>query len=105
MSVSATLEGAGGNPALRIEPASIDIGTVVVGEPSVEFQFDLSNIGFSPTEITSFEISGAHADDFEFASNNCVFRPLNPACGLQRRRDLHAVRRRPAHCAGRAGHP
>jgi hypothetical protein len=84
VSVSATLEGAGGNPALRIEPASIDIGTVVVGEPSVEVQFDLSNIGFSPTEITSFEISGAHAGDFEFASNNCVFRPLNPraACSV-----------------------
>ena len=84
VSVSAALEGAGGNPALRIEPASIDIGTVVVGEPSVEVQFDLSNIGFSPTEITSFEISGAHASDFEFASNNCVFRPLNPraACSV-----------------------
>jgi hypothetical protein len=84
VSVSATLEGAGGNPALRIEPASIDIGTVVVGEPSVEFQFDLNNIGFSPTEITSFEISGAHAADFEFATNNCVFRPLNPraACSV-----------------------
>ncbi len=84
VSVSATLEGAGGNPALRIEPASIDIGTVIVGEPSVEFQFDLSNIGFSPTEITAFEISGAHASDFEFASNNCVFRPLNPraACSV-----------------------
>ncbi len=84
VSVSATLEGAGGNPALRIEPASIDIGTVVVGEPSVEVQFDLSNIGFNPTEITSFEISGAHADDFEFASNNCAFRPLNPraACSV-----------------------
>ena len=84
VSISAALQGAGGNPALRIEPASIDIGTVVVGEPSVEFQFDLSNIGLTPTEITSFGISGAHADDFRFASNNCVFRPLNPraACSV-----------------------
>ena len=84
VSVSTTLAGAGGNPALRIEPAGHDIGTVPVGEPSVEFQFDLSNIAFNPTEITSFEITGANADDFEFTSNNCAFRPLNPraACSV-----------------------
>ena len=51
---------------------------VTVGEPSTEFQFDLSNIGFVPTEITSFEITGAHAGDFAFTSNACAFRPLNP---------------------------
>ena len=84
VSVSATLAGAGGNPALRIEPAGADLGKVVVGEPSVEFQFDLSNIAFNPTEITSFEITGEHAGDFEFTSNNCAFRPLNPraACSV-----------------------
>jgi hypothetical protein len=84
VSVSASLAGAGGNPALRIEPAGADLGTVIVGEPSVEFQFDLSNIAFNPTEITSFEITGVHASEFEFTSNNCAFRPLNPraACSV-----------------------
>ncbi len=78
VSVSTTLKGAGGNPALRIEPAGADLGVVTVGEPSVEFAFDLSNIAFAPAEITSFEITGAHASEFEFTSNNCAFRPLNP---------------------------
>ena len=84
VSVSTTLEGAGGNPALRIEPAGADLGVVIVGEPSVEFVFDLSNIAFAPTEITSFEITGAHASDFSFTGNNCAFRPLNPraSCGV-----------------------
>jgi hypothetical protein len=84
VSVSADLRGSGGNPALRIEPAGADLGNVVVGEPSVEFQFDLSNIAFNPTEITSFEITGTHASDFEFTFNNCAFRPLNPraACSV-----------------------
>ncbi len=77
-SVSSEVRGEGGNPALRIEPASADLGTVVVGEPSVEFVFDLSNIAFAPTEITSYEITGTHASEFEFTSNNCAFRPLNP---------------------------
>ncbi len=84
VSVSSNVFGEGGNPALRIEPASADLGTVVVGESSIEFVFDLSNISFSPTEITSFEITGAHASEFEFTSNNCAFRPLNPRafCGI-----------------------
>lgn len=84
VSVSSEVRGAGGNPALRIDPASADLGTVIVGEPSVEFVFDLSNIGYVPTEITSFEITGAHAAEFEFTSNNCAFRPLNPraSCGI-----------------------
>jgi hypothetical protein len=84
VSVSTSLEGSGGNPALRIEPGGADFGAVVVGEPSIEFVFDLSNIAFAPTEITSFEITGAHASDFDFTSNNCAFRPLNPRalCGV-----------------------
>lgn len=84
VSVSSEVRGSGGNPALRIDPPGADLGTVVVGEPSVEFAFDLSNIAFAPTEITSFSITGTHADDFEFTSNNCAFRPLNPraSCSL-----------------------
>lgn len=84
VSVSAQVRGEGGDPALRIEPAGADLGTVVVGEPSVEFVFDLSNIAYAPTEITSFAITGTHAADFEFTSNNCAFRPLNPraSCGV-----------------------
>ena len=78
VSVSSQVRGEGGNPALRIEPAGADLGVAIVGEPSVEFLFDLSNIAFAPTEITSFAITGTHAADFSFTSNNCAFRPVNP---------------------------
>ncbi len=82
--VSSTVAGAGGEPALRIDPAGADLGLVTVGEPSTEFQFDLRNVAFVPTEITSFEITGEHAAEFEFTTNLCAFRPLNPraACSV-----------------------
>ena len=51
VSVSSTVQGAGGDPALRLNPAGADLGVVPVGQPSLEFQFDLSNIGFAPTEL------------------------------------------------------
>ena len=78
VSVSSQVAGSGGNPALRIAPAGADLGVVTVGEPSTEFQFDLSNISFTPIEITSFEITGEQASDFAFSTNNCAFRPVNP---------------------------
>lgn len=78
VAVSSEVAGAGGDPALRITPAGADLGVVTVGEPSTEFQFDLSNISFSPTEVTSYQIVGDQAADFELTSNNCAFRPVNP---------------------------
>ena len=76
--VTAPISGAGGEPALRIDPGGADLGLVTVGGASTEFQFDLSNIGFAPTEVTGFEISGEHPSDFVFTSNSCALRPLNP---------------------------
>lgn len=77
VSISTTLEGAGGNPALRIDsPGDFDL--VSVGTASIEVVFDVHNISFVPTEITSFEISGTNAEDFAFTDNSCAFRPLNP---------------------------
>lgn len=78
VSVSADVAGAGGEPALRIDPGGADLGVVTVGGSSIEFQFDLSNIGFGPTEVTGYEITGQHPSDFVFTSNSCAFRPLNP---------------------------
>jgi WD40-like Beta Propeller Repeat len=78
VTVSSEIRGAGGNPALRISPAGADLGVVKVGETSVEYQFDLTNVSLSPAYITSFEINGEHKDEFAFATNNCAFRPVNP---------------------------
>lgn len=84
VSVSATISGSGGEPALRIRQAGLDFPVVTVGESSVELQLDVENIGIPSTSLGSFEITGAHASDFEFTSNNCAFRPLNAraACSV-----------------------
>lgn len=78
VSVSSEIRGAGGEPALRVFYSGNDFGVVTVGETSVEYELDLGNVSFSPTEVTSFEITGEHASEFALASNNCAFRVLNP---------------------------
>ena len=85
VAIESNLAGAGGEPTLRIDPGGADLGEVTVGDDSVEFQFDVQNIDpIIPTSLESFELTGAHAADFEFTTNNCVDRPLNPraTCSL-----------------------
>ncbi|MEL6890117.1 MAG: choice-of-anchor D domain-containing protein [Actinomycetota bacterium] len=79
VAIESNISGAGGEPTLRIDPAGADLGVVTVGDRSVEFQFDVANIAaYVPTSLETFEISGAHADDFELTTNDCLDRPLNP---------------------------
>ena len=84
VSVSAKISGSGGEPALVAKPGGLDFPETEVGAAGIELQVDVSNISMVPTALASFEISGAHADDFVVYSNNCVDRPLNPkaACSL-----------------------
>lgn len=85
VAIESNLAGAGGEPTLRIDPGGADLGEVTVGDSSIEFQFDVQNIDpIIPTSLESFELTGAHATDFEFTTNNCVDRPLNPraTCSL-----------------------
>ncbi len=79
VSITSTLAGDGGEPALQVFPGGADIdGEIVVGESAPEFLFDVSNISFTPTAIDSIELTGANPDDFTVTSNNCADRPLNP---------------------------
>ena len=72
------VRGAGGDPALRIDPAGADLGDVVVGASSNEFVFDVQNISLAPTTIKDVVVQGADWGDFVIASNSCANRPLNP---------------------------
>ena len=83
-SVSTRISGIGGEPALKIDPAGIDFPEVEVGRSSVELQVDVLNIAYLPVTLTRFDVTGAHADDFELTSNNCYARPVNPraACSV-----------------------
>lgn len=78
VSISSTISGRGGEPALQIEPGGGDLGEVVVGEASYELLFDVSNVSVLPTSVASIEISGANPEDFALYTNNCDDRPLNP---------------------------
>ncbi len=79
VSITSTLSGGGGEPALQLFPGGADIaGEILVGETANEFLFDVSNISFIPTSIERIEVQGAHASDFTITSNNCAYRPLNP---------------------------
>jgi hypothetical protein len=78
VSVSATVSGTGGEPALRAEPAGADLAKVVVGRASREFHFDILNVSGLATSIASVTVGGEHAADFAVTTNNCAGRPLNP---------------------------
>lgn len=81
VSVSSTISGSGGEPALQIAPGGADFEQgrkVTVGTPSTEFLFDVSNVGFFSSSIADIEIEGAHAADFAVTTNACADRPLNP---------------------------
>lgn len=78
MSVSSTVTGNGGEPALLADPGGFDIGAVDFGSVSVESLFDVENISLMPTSVARVEITGANAAEFTVASNNCANRPLNP---------------------------
>ena len=78
VSVSTTVRGAGGDPMLRTNPAGQALGSVVVGQWSPEFLFDVENISLVPTSVSSVRVVGPHPWDFMISSNSCEGRPLNP---------------------------
>lgn len=78
VSISSTISGAGGEPALQAVPAGADLGSVAVGESAVEFLVDVSNISVVATRVSSVTVGGAHPDDFTVTHNGCADRPLNP---------------------------
>ncbi len=78
VSVSTTVRGAGGDPMLRTDPAGQALGSVVVGQSSAEFLFDVENISLVPTSVASIRVVGPHPGDFFISSNSCEGRSLNP---------------------------
>ena len=78
VTVSTTVRGAGGDPMLRTNPAGQALGSVVVGETSPEFLFDVENISLVPTSVSSITVAGPNPGDFAISSNSCEGRSLNP---------------------------
>jgi hypothetical protein len=63
---------------LRTNPAGQALGSVVVGQWSPEFLFDVENISLVPTSVASVRVVGPHPWDFMISSNSCEGRSLNP---------------------------
>jgi len=82
--VSTTVRGAGGEPVLRTNPAGSDLGEVLIGSASSEFQFDVENMSFVPASIVALEVAGIHPGDFAVTTDSCRARVLNPraTCSL-----------------------
>ena len=78
VSVSTTVRGAGGDPMLLTNPSGRALGSVVVGQSSPEFLFDVENISLVPTSVASIRVVGPHPADFVISSNSCEGRSLNP---------------------------
>ena len=83
-SVVSALRGSGGEPALLPTFSGLDFPATAVGKASVALSSDIVNIGFAPTRIVRFAITGDHPDDFVVYSNSCSTQPVNPgsSCGF-----------------------
>jgi hypothetical protein len=79
-SVSTTLRGAAGEPALLANPGGVSLASGVVGVRGDRVAIDISNIGFIPTSVVRLTIGGAHPDDFRITTEACTpgGRALNP---------------------------
>jgi hypothetical protein len=77
-SVSTTIRGAAGVPALLADPGGVDLARGVVGVHGDHVAVDIQNIGFVPTAISRLTIAGENPDDFRIITEACTRRALNP---------------------------
>lgn len=78
VSITTDLRGAGGEPALRHSSGEGNYPTTAVGKKSQSVSYEVANIGFAPTTITSIVITGENPDDFDVVTNSCINFLLNP---------------------------
>lgn len=84
-SVSTTIRGAAGEPALLANPGGVDFDRGVVGSLADRVAIDIANIGFVPTTVIGLSIGGEHPDDFRITTEACKRRALNPdaSCAVE----------------------
>lgn len=77
-SVSTTLYGAAGDPALLATPGGVDLPSGLVGQPAGRVAISIENRGFLPVVIDAVGVGGKNPDDFVVLSEACTGRALNP---------------------------
>ncbi len=76
--VSTTLRGAAGDPALLATPGGVDLEPGIVGGAGGRVAIDISNVDFFPTSVNRIDVGGAHPGDFIVVTESCRNRALNP---------------------------
>jgi Tol biopolymer transport system component len=85
-SVTTTLRGAAGEPALLADPGGVDLAPGVVGGAGGRVAIDIDNFSFAPVEISRITVGGANPGDFRIATESCTGgRSLNPdaSCAIE----------------------
>ncbi|ADB53500.1 FG-GAP-like repeat-containing protein [Conexibacter woesei] len=66
-----------GQPAISVTPASLDFGSVAVGQPSASRTVTVTNpAGNAALHVDALELIGAAAGDFAVAAEDCTGAPL-----------------------------
>ncbi len=76
--VSTTVRGAAGEPALVATPGGVDLEPGVVGAAGGRVAIDVGNVDFLPTAVSRIDLGGANPDDFVIVTQSCRDRALNP---------------------------
>ena len=76
--VSTSLYGAAGDPALLATPGGVDLPSGLVGARAGRVAVSIENVGFAPVTIDDVGVGGNHPDDFVVTSESCTGRALNP---------------------------
>lgn len=68
-------------PALALDPGSLDFGDLPLGEPSAAAGVAVSNVGGGMLDLLALSIQGIHAGDFALMVDDCSGTSLAPAAG------------------------
>jgi hypothetical protein len=85
ITVTASMRGVGGEPALQANPPGLDLRSAVVNGIGDRRTLDVRNVSFMPTAIASIRLSGNNPDDFAVVGQSCTNRALNPdaSCSVE----------------------
>lgn len=85
LTLTATLTGFGGEPALAPRPGGAEAHPLVVGSRDEPMAFSVDNVAFNPVKIRSVRVEGTNPFDFQIGTDECTGRRVDAgaACNLE----------------------
>jgi Tol biopolymer transport system component len=85
VTVSSSLAGVGGEPALAATPGGVEAAPLVVGEHSAPAVFSVENVAFNPVHLQRVTIAGTDPTDYSLGADECSGRTLDAgaACTVE----------------------